>query len=715
MMNQRNLLLMVITLALVGCATTHKVYHIDHPKSDEVRGVHYTLPRAVVTLDVPIKKTVFKPGRFARFAEETLGIKAKTKGSESHSLSGLPTIGQRTEPDPEEIYVVQVKGGPFQNRELELDLTEQGILTRAKAVTTATGLDFAISTLGTAAGIAGRVISPGGAATQDAASLSKAVTDAQAARELLTALVPQRRILVPKDNLAKALEMLESALGNTKQIQDLKTEFANPGQGTLESCCSPEPSDKGCKLAVSGKLVKADLVRQIHQLAARPQAENVRDKAKGHLEGFDKVVYAFEKKQQELEEFQGLVVVLKGLRYFEKQAATNGSEDSNTNGDAEGAEGTENTNTLETVEFDYGKETFLVICPEETQKIFDHLEKVLALELANEYRALERERKALIRNAGNSPVSAIEVGIREIDARKGKILPQFTGTTKNVIWTAKFEWLPPKLDPRCAGQHPVELFSIANSGILLGPDSSCGELTLINPATAQLGSFLVKGLDDKVRRDTVSLTLACDSAEQTSGKVQAKLGKSRVSQGPEGIFYRIPAHATVTVQRQDTTPPGPVVASPKKSDETKAPEEPLKTPPNAAAAPIHTLVAKAVVVPQFGVVHALPQRAGRVKKTTMTASLYGMSGALEKVIVTSSGAEADDLSGIGTAFATLQDARLRADAAEEAEAAEKAGETAAELTRQKQLLELERDILQLRKELEELENPIPTTAVSNGG
>jgi len=123
-------------------------------------GVPYRLPRTVVQVSLPVKKVEKEPGPFMKFApcfftSNDLGDLV-TEESTQFSLQkpGFSTLG---EPDPDESYVVKIKGGYFENKSLLMEYTPTGILSKGEAESKDESLEFTLKAIKTATSIAGAI------------------------------------------------------------------------------------------------------------------------------------------------------------------------------------------------------------------------------------------------------------------------------------------------------------------------------------------------------------------------------------------------------------------------------------------------------------------------------------------------------------------------------------------------------------------------------
>lgn len=122
----------------------------------DLKGVYYSLPRTVVKADVPFKLKEEKPGVLEKFTPcfypADIADERVREDSKSFSIED-PTIAFRVEPDPEEHFIVSVKGGYFENKSLLLDYAPGGIPKKGEASSENQALDFLIQAGKTATSI----------------------------------------------------------------------------------------------------------------------------------------------------------------------------------------------------------------------------------------------------------------------------------------------------------------------------------------------------------------------------------------------------------------------------------------------------------------------------------------------------------------------------------------------------------------------------------
>ncbi len=107
-------LYLLIILLVSSCFSGKKLAEpgkIILPLSDSTilreGSIVYALPRTVLTFTVEFERTIEKPGPYARYASELLGLdKVITTENESWTIEGM-TVHSREEIDPSEYYIIQ--------------------------------------------------------------------------------------------------------------------------------------------------------------------------------------------------------------------------------------------------------------------------------------------------------------------------------------------------------------------------------------------------------------------------------------------------------------------------------------------------------------------------------------------------------------------------------------------------------------------------------
>ena len=100
-------------LAIYSCSSSkmaepqHVVLPLDDPSVMREGSIVYGLPRTAFTFTVEFERTIRKPGPYARYAGELLGLdKVIMESSESWTIDGVKVSSQE-ELDPSEFYVIQ--------------------------------------------------------------------------------------------------------------------------------------------------------------------------------------------------------------------------------------------------------------------------------------------------------------------------------------------------------------------------------------------------------------------------------------------------------------------------------------------------------------------------------------------------------------------------------------------------------------------------------
>lgn len=158
--NPRTFLLLILapsSLLTAACfegktVVTRVRPHAPGAAQPRMNGVLFALPRTVVKVDLPVIQEIKKAGQFAKLSpfffpgesfvagkqdtilpttlEPKLG---KTKKEGAYYGLDDPKFSTRGEPDPEQTFMVNIRGGKFETKTLMLELTEDGIIAKAEA------------------------------------------------------------------------------------------------------------------------------------------------------------------------------------------------------------------------------------------------------------------------------------------------------------------------------------------------------------------------------------------------------------------------------------------------------------------------------------------------------------------------------------------------------------------------------------------------------
>lgn len=147
-------------LATTGCfeskVITSKVNPVTPGSSPrDINGVFYALPRTVVKADVPVNRTNKQPGALSVYTPCFFPGENYVVRKESEFAVDADKIRFDTMfiPDTEEVYMIKTKGGKFETRNLEMTLTESGVLVKASAEVTNDTIDIVTGAVKTGAGL----------------------------------------------------------------------------------------------------------------------------------------------------------------------------------------------------------------------------------------------------------------------------------------------------------------------------------------------------------------------------------------------------------------------------------------------------------------------------------------------------------------------------------------------------------------------------------
>src|SRR6185295_14652212 len=155
---------LLVTFALAGTACFEgKVVTTKVKQGDRLQGVVYALPRTVVKVDVPVDKETQSPGKFAAFTPCFFpGEKFIMMNSTAFSVNqdGVRFDDSVFIPDTSEIYLIKTTGGPFETKNLDLELTQSGVFVKATAENTNETIDVVTGLVESGVGLIGKAVAP---------------------------------------------------------------------------------------------------------------------------------------------------------------------------------------------------------------------------------------------------------------------------------------------------------------------------------------------------------------------------------------------------------------------------------------------------------------------------------------------------------------------------------------------------------------------------
>lgn len=494
----------------------------------DLKGVFYSLPRTVVTAEVPVKRTDEKRGVLEKFTPcfyppDIADGRVKEDGT-SFAVED-PTVAFRVEPDPDEHFIVSVKGGYFENKSLLMEYAPGGILKKGEASSENQALDFTIQAAKSAtsilAGIAGIPSVP---ALRQLKVDEGRLTEEQKAElaNLRAANLCYETIVEEKK---RVLKEAEEALKEAKTAAEKKAaegEFCEAREALEKAAGEAQEAAQGVQERAKAKGLPP-LIKTAEALA-----EEIRDK--------ERVIgNAPPQERGKLEE--ELHSLRDELAWVEELSALAG-------GDIRGLGLTP------------------VNCEDDDK---DKGEKKTPLELISDYeraketfesiKTLEGNRLNLLGGGANNPgilgasglpVDTLKTALKELDTAIEARKALFFGTSTEKTWTGQFEYPPKKEELQDAA-----LFWFAKDKGLC-PTRRAKEQGVIIP-----DKFLSKDcldlpadpLQEKVQEgmDIAFLTVKRDPTDQNfrelMQRVQDRLEEKKQKRG---WYYRIPAPALVT-------------------------------------------------------------------------------------------------------------------------------------------------------------------------
>lgn len=159
--------LLAVVLPAAGCfeskvVTSKVLTPTSAGAAKDMNGVFYALPRTVVKADVPVVRVNKRPGLLSHFTPCEGFFPGEgyvfRKGSEFSVDADAINIDTTFVPDTEEIYMIKIRGGMFETRNLELKLTESGVLVKADAETTNEAIDIVTGSIKAGAGLLAKAL-----------------------------------------------------------------------------------------------------------------------------------------------------------------------------------------------------------------------------------------------------------------------------------------------------------------------------------------------------------------------------------------------------------------------------------------------------------------------------------------------------------------------------------------------------------------------------
>ena len=135
--------------------------------------IYYTLPKTAITVTIPVTKVTLNKGIFSDWATGLL-LRPYTDAEKTTFEVGQPSFETSAVPDADNVYLVGLKGTPFQKRTLELQLNELGFLTDATSEVEDKTIEYLVRTVEVVASVVSKTRLPIPAPEPEEATVAKA-------------------------------------------------------------------------------------------------------------------------------------------------------------------------------------------------------------------------------------------------------------------------------------------------------------------------------------------------------------------------------------------------------------------------------------------------------------------------------------------------------------------------------------------------------------
>ncbi len=639
-----------------GCVSNNVVKKVSAPpnnkeRAKDMKGVFYALPLTVTNVKLPVTKTSRKAGNYWRYTRfffpDQPSIVVPTKEDketpkdivEGASFElGKPVLSLSGEPDPDEIYLAEIKGGWFggffEDKQLSVALSDSGILTSGSAETTNQALPIAIkafttlaSTFRTAAFTAGSPNKPGKQG-DDAGNQCPNETP-----------ISKEQLCLPKGEQKKSPAEKKRKSSNQQPLDQSALDSTCPDLEFYESL--KEDSEKEFFLRLAAPADREFYRTMIYPGASEQErrtyqrlCSNERAFVRRLPADLQKCYLALDDQERNL---------FRSWEIAERQFLCKLS-------------------TLEARAYYAGLATaadrnkFRNFVAALAAFKWEDFEK--AKEVAENIRDLQKKRFELF-SATNITVSVdiLQLQLKELDTAINKLAKQyFIGTEKETVWTGDFDFIPHA--SRTVGgkrQPPVREAS------LLALSEAHGACSLDTNEPGPPSGFNSKLCDDKEFQKTTIIkvqVLPGRRSHSTPIPQTADVIRSAdlTQKGKRGFYYRVPAEALAKIISVEGNKEGEVI---------------MRQP---------------VTVAQYGVTVSLPASSGG-RKTNYSLELSEVTGAMKNFSLGSEKLIQESMfDSVGGAVNSLIEGKKAEDAASET-ATQNANDELSKLMRRRQILE----------------------------
>jgi Domain of unknown function (DUF4831) len=147
------------TFLMTGCVSKIVTHRVTSPPGSppiavgRTEGMYYSLPDTVLQVEVPVVKTVVRSGEFADLVPHFFSGKTADPASTTYTL-GEARFTSRGVPNPNNVFLVDVKGGRFEDKQFGMKFSADFVVNEIQAESVHRGGELLGQALKTAAAIA---------------------------------------------------------------------------------------------------------------------------------------------------------------------------------------------------------------------------------------------------------------------------------------------------------------------------------------------------------------------------------------------------------------------------------------------------------------------------------------------------------------------------------------------------------------------------------
>lgn len=650
------IILLGLSLFVASCATKYEVYRVsdlDKQTAKNIEGVTYSLPKTTASLVVPVTKKVVTKGRYAAYAKEFLDIEVPQANSIKYS-TGKPSISISVAADPEQTFIVKLDGGVLENREVVTTLNERGLITTGSATVESKAVDITLTAIDTVAGLVAANITPMTSSSQLTSAPKKAGgaqhSDYEAVlRRELAFLDKFRRVYLSSELIKYVLNQSElvSELSDFKLSVDSPVWLSFKDFNRLSQLFTLQRFDQE-------KLKDWD---KIKTKQSRIYLTCTDDDSCAFLDHtMSKIAEATDKIRKLNVGFSDKYEALYSLTLLNSDDLITDAAQCSYAGNLEEQLGVCLVTHITTI------------------NIYDNANRELARIKSDVVKTLVSQRRNFFTSGrfANMSAEAIDKIVADLDKQIKIASVDFRGSSKEITWLARFDWAPTKDQDSCIA---TEIMALDKAWGVKGLNGVNGCPQISNKAEGVRVGFLKHYGSDKIclnDKDCEKINVGTEKSSNLIADTVSDNTPEPKGDEANGYYYRIPGMADISLTKNSSTEP---------------------------------YFSSEIAINQLGVVRALPSSTGSWRKSSMNVEFYPNLGSIKKVTASGEALSTDSISQLGESiktYNTADDARDLAQA--QAALPPAATDELADLQRT-------RDILKVLKEIEDLENPVPSEGV----